>query len=208
MSEMHPQAENIERTLHRVQVRRDRAGKLSPQTPATWDGDSVDWRNPLTELIEAEEAADLELESAASGIGEKVLGGLRGRLPDDEFKREIFEFVTRQVGEVAFDQFQSFHADFIQWLFADGPHPLRVVKRLFCYVKYKRPDLLLDMGFRTLGDILGDGGGANSGATLHAQCVALFGEVPGGARKTNGAREKMKASAMGNNNRRGGKFRD
>ena len=84
-------------------------------------------------------------------------------------------------------------------------HPLEVVKRLYCYVKLKRPDLLHNLGFRPLGELLGEGGGANAGAAMQARCKALFGSLAVGAHKSATAKAAMTKAQKGNRNRRGGK---
>ena len=178
---------------------------LRDQIPFARDAGGVDWRNPLTEMIEAEDAACAELLEEAVGMGERMIAGLRARLPDGELKREICEHVTRKVGREAQEQFHRYHAGFIEWLFAAGVHPLEVVKRLYCYVKLKRPDLLHNLGFRPLGELLGEGGGANAGAAMQARCKALFGPLAVGAHKSATAKAAMTKAQKGNRNRRGGK---
>ncbi len=143
----------------------------------SWEG--VDWRNPLSELIETEERA----------ARDALLDALEAGLPAD----------AERLREVVFEQFRQFESEFMEWIFAGGVNPLDVVKRLFAYAKYRRPDLLLDMSFRDLGDLLNE-----EHATMHARCVALFGETPAGWKKTASARENMRISQQGNRNRLGG----
>ena len=56
------------------------------------------------------------------------------------------------------------------------------------------------MGYRELGKMFDV-----EHETLRMQAKLLFGDLPGGAVKTAEAREAMKASAINNQNRRGGK---
>jgi hypothetical protein len=195
-------AERIERVIKRLTVR---AGNLQQgDAAAHGDGEehaweAVEWRNPLTALIEAEDRAKRDLDEETAGLGERLLGGLRKRMRPSQMKAEIFRFITEQVGRIAFEKFDQFLAEFVEWVMASGMHPLDVLKRWFAFVKYKRADLLLNAGFRDLGELLFE-----RGATTHARCRALFGEAPAGWKKTATAREAMRASAIGNQNRRGG----
>lgn len=178
-------AERIERTLRKAGLKRSL--KLGDTAAAgggiefSWEG--VEWKNPLSELMEAEE---------------------RGVASACERAADVFDVESpenlRRIRALVFDQFVQFEAAFVAWLFDAGPHPVEVVKRLFAYTKYRRPDLLGDMAFRALGDLLNE-----RGATMQARCKALFGELPAPWKKTKEAREHMSESARGNCNRLGGK---
>lgn len=174
---------------------------------AGWrDAGGLELRSPLSVLMDKEAEVLAELELEASGAGRRLVEGLRAEAPSRELRRDLAELAQALTKEAAREQYLRSHGDFLSWLFADGPNPLRVVKRLFCYAKKVRPELLLNLSFRTLGDLLGDGGGANSGAALHAQCVALFGKENSlGAHKSASARAAMKKAQRHNKNRRGGK---
>lgn len=178
--------ERIDKTLAKV----GRKHALRPGEAATGGGkdfafEAVEWRNPLTELIEAEESAQMEATRAA-------LDAL-----DVDLEASV---VVAKIRAAAFQEFLQFESAFVAWLFDAGPHPVEVTKRLFAYTKYRRPDLLQNMAFRALGDLLNE-----RGATMAARCKALFGDLPAGWKKTREACEHMSESALGNQNRLGGK---
>lgn len=178
--------ERIDKTLAKV----GRKHALRPGEAATGGGrdfalEAVEWRNPVTELIEAEERAILE--------------ATRGALDALDVDVKSPEVVAK-IRAVAFQEFLQFESALVAWLFDAGPHPVEVVKRLFAYTKYRRPDLLQNMAFRALGDLLNE-----RGATMAARCKALFGDLPAGWKKTSEACEHMRESALGNQNRLGGK---
>ena len=178
--------ERIDKTLAKV----GRKHALRPGEAATGGGkdfafEAVDWSNPLTELIEAEESAQMEATRAALDALDVDLGA---------------PAVVEKIRTAAFQEFLQFESALVAWFFDAGPHPVEVTKRLFAYTKYRRPDLLQNMAFRALGDLLNE-----RGATMAARCDRLFGDLPAGWKKTREACEHMSESALGNNNRRGGK---
>lgn len=152
-------------------------------------GHAVETRTPLDELIDREEEA--ERDAAMDGIeaAQQMLGF--DVLPEP---------LVALVKAAALDHFRQYEATLIEWLFADGPHLIDVARRLFLYVKKKNASLIWNMGYRELGKMFDV-----EHETLRIQAKLLFGDLPGGAVKTAEARQAMKESAMGNQNRRGGK---
>jgi len=59
-------------------------------------------------------------------------------------------------GETAMRMYLEAHAWLFDFLFSDGPHPGRVMLRLYAWVKKYRPELIWDMGFRNLGLLLNE----------------------------------------------------
>jgi len=48
----------------------------------------------------------------------------------------------------------------LDFCFAEGPHPGKVMRRLYALVKKYRPELIWDMGYRDLGSLFGETGAA------------------------------------------------
>ncbi len=136
-------------------------------------GEAVEWRSPLDELIALEEQAAADL---------------AGEVDDEGAQR------------VAWELFRNYEDALMEWLFAAGPHPLEVMRRLFAYTKMKRASLLLNMGFRQVGPLLKE-----THAAAQLRCRALFGDTPAGWKKPAESVERMRRAARGNCNRRGGK---
>jgi len=156
----------------------------SPVSPA---GDAVDWASPLEELMAREEEALVDAEARAM----KVLG-LEGI--------ELPEAVRERIREEVFCQFRQYEETLLEWIFAAGPNPLDVMKRLFCYVKMKRASLIYNMGFRQIGKLLKE-----TGAAAQLRCRALFGTTPAGWSKPATAVARMRDAQQGNVNRLGGR---
>lgn len=72
-----------------------------------------------------------------------LLAGERGALDDADYQEQ------RDVRGECF-------ADFMGWIFAAGPHPAVVVRRVFCIAKAVRPELIANMDFRDLGIIFNE----------------------------------------------------
>ena len=151
------------------------------------NGDVIDWANPLDELIAKEDQALQEAEARAL----RVLGLDEVELP---------ALVRERIRQEVWDEFRGYEEAFLEWLFAAGPHPLEVMRRLFAYCKMHRASLLWNMGFRQIGPLLKE-----THAAAQARCRALFGKTKAGWSKPSGAVEKMRAAQRGNCNRLGGK---
>ena len=180
----------IEREMERmdtvVRAARHRFHKGAAQVYQDEQLHGVDWNNPLDELIAREEQAqrDAALASMEIVIAEGV------ELPlwfQEKIKAEVEQ------------QFYQYENALIEWIFAAGPHPLQVIRRLFAYVKMKRATLLWNMGFRALGKLLKE-----SHENMRLLTEALFGDTPAGWKKRDEAKRRMAESAKGNCNRRGG----
>lgn len=170
--------------LARVHRRQFRCGETCHQT-----GHPIDYSNPLEELIQREELALVESTIDALEITQQTLG--LDILPEP---------LMEKIREAVFDHFRQLEDAFFQWFFAGGPHPLFATQRLFAAAKHHDASLVWNMSFRDLGDLFDE-----TGSNVHARQDALFGELPAGWRKGRDARDKMRASAMGNACRRGGK---
>lgn len=161
----------------------------------------VDARNPLVALIEAEEALQGELTEASQVRETRLREGLARRLPEGELRDRVMGFLRDQFQDLAREHFERLRAEFLEWVFVEGPNPLIACRRLFMWAKQHRPDLLANMGFRELGDILGC-----EGATLHALAKRLFPDAPAaGWRKSEAARKVYAKVQRNNGNRNGGR---
>lgn len=172
----------VEAVLSRVKHR-----MLHHDDSVDLSGEPVTWRTPLDELIEREEAAI----EAADERSAALLAVLAGELPE-RLREQMRDFVK--------EEFASMERAWLGWVFADGPHLLDVLRRIYLYAKHKRADLLWNMNFRDLGDLFD-----KSHAAMHTQSKVLFGAVPAGWKKPAGACRRMSEAQRGNANRRGGK---
>lgn len=194
------QLERIDVQLRATHARRNGKEMLQPGDDRSFGADGVTWESPLMQVIEAEERERGGLAETMEGAGNRLLSAVAARIPAGALMERVAAFVEASAKRAAFEAFDAMQAEFIEWLFAAGPSPLDVVKRLYGFAKMRRPDLLADMSFRQLGVLLGE-----RGATLQARCRELFGDAPAGWKKPSSAVEKMRAAQRGNRNRLGGK---
>jgi hypothetical protein len=100
--------------------------------------EKVDRRTPLDELMDAEQRA-----------------GLRETLtPFEELDGHAEELGKE--GPEAVALMLEAHFWLLDFLFAEGPHPGVVMRRLYAWVKKYRPSAIWDAGYRQLGDLLGE----------------------------------------------------
>jgi hypothetical protein len=186
--------------LTEAEVRRDMAqmdaivdslrGKnFHADSPVSRDGGAVDWANPFEELAAREEEALRDASVDAVECTQQLLNLVELPAP-----------LVEKIREVVLDHFRQYEETLLEFLFAAGPHPLEVMRRLFAYVKKKRASLLYNMGFRALGPLLHE-----SHANAALRCKVLFSGLPAGWHKSASARAAMRESAKGNRNRTGGK---
>ena len=135
--------------------------------------EAATFENPLDSLCALEESRSMETELAGGSEAARAL---------------------------AFDAYREFHDGWMEWLFAAGPHPADVMKRLYTYAKRKNPGLVWNMSFRAFGELFGE-----THATAKARDKALFGTLPAGWSKPDGACKAMRAAQKGNGNRAGGR---
>lgn len=180
----------IDREMERlngiVRAAGDRFHRNSARTPS---GEAVDWSDPFEELAQREEVAIREATIESLSDAQKLLDLV-------DLPQPLVDRIRARVLE----EFVQYENTLIEWLFAAGPHPLEVVRRLFAYVKMKRASLLWNMGFRSMGKLLKE-----SYESMRLRCEMLFGSTPAGWKKDAAACERMKAAAMGNNCRKGGR---
>lgn len=152
-------------------------------------GEPQTWNNPLDELIAREEAALCEAAVDSLEACQEML------------KLDVLPEPLRElIAAASFDAFRQYEETLMGWLFDDSPHPLAVLRKLYLYARKKNARLIWNMSYRDLGELFGV-----SYETLRIEAKNHFGDLPGGATKTPSARAKMKAAAMGNTCRKGGK---
>lgn len=184
MSDAHADAEIARMdALVRAVGQRFHKGPALAQDHAT----PVDWNNPLDELIAREEEAQRDA----------ALAAMEFLLTEGA---ELPLWFRERVQIMVFEQFQQYENALLEWIFASGPHPLQVLRRLFAYTKMKRASLLWNMGFRSLGALLHE-----SHENMRLLTKSLFGNLPAAWKKGTMACQRMATSAQGNNNRQGGK---
>ena len=111
-------------------------------------------------------------------------------------------------GEIAMRMYLESHAWLFDFLFADGPHPARVMLRLYAWTKKYRSELIWDMGYRTLAILLNESHAAMEwriGVLLdeYAEARGLVG-VKAPWQRTTEACRAYSACQAGNSNRLGG----
>lgn len=128
-------------------------------------------------------------------------------------REELVEAI-RQALEINWEERTRGMVAMLDYFFADGPHPLLVVRRIFAIVKAVRPKLIFGMSLRQLAVLCDDGRGpfSDGRATQSARIKRLFEEpiAKAGMRgtkasfqKTEAATAKYAARAKGNQNRLG-----
>lgn len=178
----------MDRTLHDVRERY-RANAPSGFASAAYGGDVVDLApTPLEALCAAEDQAKAEALADALCMAQRALD--LDQMPDA---------LAERIKDLVFEQFASYERQLIDFFFADGPHPLLVIRRLVAYAKTKRASLVWDMGVRQLGRLLGESHGS-----MALRCKMLFRGIKVGWHKGADAVEEFRAAATGNANRRGG----
>jgi hypothetical protein len=168
---------------------RDKKTGFCSTSKFTPDGTPVTWDNPFEQLARREEEAMREATVEVIDAAQEILD-----------LEKIPQPLAERIHASVFEEFRGFEAEFLQWLFAAGPNVLEVVRRLFAYAKIRNPDLLWKMGFRDIGPLLKE-----THASAALRCKALFGDIPAGWKKDPESCRRMKAAAMGNHNRQGGK---
>lgn len=144
-----------------------------------YEPESIEHNTPLSALIAAE-------------AGDELLCADSSELTVIEVKREAWRAQ-------------------LAWVFEKGADPRVAMRRLYALAHEVGPQLLRELTHEEIALLLGDGAGR---ATSSARSQAIFGGLKsalgigtefGTGHKSAGAREKMRASAMGNANRKGGK---
>ncbi len=115
--------------------------------------EKVDHYTPSDALAAKEEAAGIREPSTLP-----LFAGMNGEHPT--IFDELHEQEARAVAESPEAMLIALETHFwlLDFLFADGPHPAVVMRRLYAWVKKYRPEAVWDMGYRRLGDLFGESG--------------------------------------------------
>lgn len=148
------------------------------------------------------------LDAAAFEREEGLFGEMEAKTPFDEIE-ERQRFVEGMDGEEAARVAMESHAWLLSFLFAEGPHPALVMRRLYCWLKKYHPEKIWDMGYRHLGLLLGESHAAMAWRvevmlTKYAQAIGLRG-VKAPWQKPEEANGKYEEAQRANCNRLGGK---
>lgn len=192
----------IEATLSGVAARwqRKHGGALPPGARVQ---EQIERRTPFDELAEKE---------ARAGLREPATMPLFDDLPE---RKTAFDDLTEQElkmrdeGENVMGIWLEANAWLLDFLFYEGPHPMKVMRRLYCWVKKFRPEAIWDMGYRQLGVLLDESDGtmeARMGLLLddYARAKGLTG-VKAPWQRTAEACASYSDAQLGNSNRLGGK---
>lgn len=121
--------------------------------------------------------------------------------PDMDLMRaeDPFSAIRDEFGE---ERFETFHR-LMNFFYGDGPHPCAVLRRLYAIAYALRPDLVLHMGDRDIGQMFGE-----TPAAVSWRMHRIFdGKLHVRAMKREGSRESYSESAKGNSNRHNGTMR-
>ncbi len=123
----------MDSVLKPVQVKDTDKGE-APKTAPWWAMDpspeAITWKNPLTELMEAEELAEVE-----------------------------FAKMEEEAADMARREFQRYLCQWVRWVFAEGLSPLAVVRRVFAWAKQHSADVVKDLDFRKIAILLDESPG-------------------------------------------------
>ncbi|CAN5460444.1 hypothetical protein BH20VER3_BH20VER3_00730 [soil metagenome] len=169
---------------------------------------------PLTDLIAKDptpnlaEMTESQLAEYAEAHHIAVVEGLS--------REELIE-VIRGALETNWEERVRGMTGMLDYIFADGPHPLAVARRLYAIAKAIRPQCILQMSCAQLAVLCDDGKGRSSDgrATVSARIKRLYEEPLRRAgmhgskapyQKTESASAKYRESAQGNRNRLGADY--
>jgi hypothetical protein len=171
-------------------------------------------RTPLSDLIAKDPVPDLD-EMTEPQLLE--FAAVHHIAIDREFERFDLIETIKDALDKNWDERLKAIRGMLDHIFADGPHPLAVVRRLYGLTKAVRPQCLMDMPLVDLAVLCNDGNGHSSDgrATQSARIKRLFEEPikKAGMRgckapfqKTTSACDKYAEKARGNQNRHGSGF--
>jgi len=115
-----------------------------------------------SQLVEKRTPFDIAAEKDDAADRARLAGGTMPMFEQDrptafEELNERAEEAERESAEAA-QMWLEAQAWLLDFLFADGPHPGVVMRRLYIWVKKYRPDLIWDAGYRQIGDLFGESG--------------------------------------------------
>lgn len=160
----------------------------------------VENRTPFDELADKEDGA--ETLPLFDRVFENGGGNPFGELDEQDAR-------ARRETEEATRIWLEANAWLMEFLFAEGPHPGKVMRRLYAWVKKFRPSAIWDMGYRNMGLLFDESGAAiewRVGAILDEYAKAKGLEaVKMPWQRSEEACESYSDVQQGNGNRVGGK---
>lgn len=138
----HAQMGQIESVLTRAAAGFERRHGEGPRGACLYE--KIDNRTPYHEAVDAEERT-----LSQNGQGP-------GMFDDLDEQEEGMRIEGEEAMRIALEA----HFWLLDFLFADGPHPGKVMRRLYAWVKKYRPEAVWDMGYRDMGKLFDESGAA------------------------------------------------
>lgn len=173
---------------------------------------AVDHDDPAKAMMRSEDAAGLR-EPYAHEAGQTLplFAGMNGMHQTPFEELEAHEAEAAAEGREILAAKLEAHFWLLDFLFAEGPHPAVVMRRLYAWVKKFRPSAIWDAGYRQLGKLLGESHGTMEwriGALIDDYAAAKgMKAVKMPWQRGQDVSATLSAAQRGNTNRLGGKKR-
>ena len=194
----------MDRTVQKIEAKYEKRHGEPPLGGHTRRNEAVDHDTPAHAMMRRE-----ELEGVREPGTLPLFAGMNGAhsTPFEELDEHEGEIAAE--GEDAVRLMLEVHFWLLDFLFAEGPHPGVVMRRLYAWVKKYRPSAIWDAGYRQLGELLGESHGAMEWriSTLlddYAKSKGMKGVKMPWQRGAD-VSAKLSAAQRGNCNRLGGK---
>lgn len=173
------------------------------QPPGACQHEAIEQRTPASELEEKEEREGIR----EPGQEPLFAGMVERKTPFDEMEEQ--EERWRAESEDAMRVAMEALSWFIGFLFAEGPHPAKTMRRLYAWAKKYRPELIWDAGYRDIGKLLDESHGSMEwriGVLIddYGNALGVTG-VKAGWQRDEEACSAYSAAQKNNSNRVGGK---
>jgi hypothetical protein len=172
--------------------------------------EAVTYHSPLDDLLAKDALPDVGAMTEEQLLEEAAKQNVS--VPESADRLEIIELL-KDARDANWEQRVKGMRGMMQYCFADGPHPLKVLERVYAVAKAVYPDLILNMSQEALAVLCNDGGRA----TVSARIKRLYNE-PVARAGMNGSHLPWQKSASavqtyadrqrGNQNRKGKKFNE
>lgn len=155
---MSTQARNVlqrmDRVTRKIEARYEKRHGESPRGACQFD--AVNHETPADLMMAREAEAGIVAPHTLP-----LFAGMNGvhQTPFEELDDREADVLDKDGREGVLLMLES-HFWLLDFLFADGPHPGVVMRRLYAWVKKYRPSAIWDAGYRELGELLGESHGA------------------------------------------------
>lgn len=172
--------------------------------------EAVTCHSPLDDLLAKDPLPDIPAMTEEQLLEEAAKQNIS--VPESADRTEIIELLKDAL-DANWEQRVKGMRGMMSYCFADGPHPLQVLQRVYAVAKAVYPDLVLGMSCEQLAVLCGDDGRA----TVSARIKRLYNEPVRKAgmngsqlpwQKSDSATHTYAEKAKGNQNRKGKKFLD